>query len=420
MVGLGEHDLGFGAKRTPAIKPPHPTPAAPRWSGSVVHVEAGEGVSILECVLRRQFQCWGESRIRRQIARLRADKAERERLRALCDATENRRGYILRRRLGYDNNVIGAAVRFERIKRHQCRDPTDIPCEITPTNPNGLGYAPAGRCNQAGHFLDTGPRRADDGNVAPRDSIGESQRYSVYDRRSAIRPHYQTTELPRLALEGNFVGERDIVAEYHHVQAPADGLSRLRHRELAGNGNKRQIRVGLTGNRRPNAPRPPCHSRSAVARRLFDEAFGFIEGRLSGLRILGTHADDQVAARGTAGIRSQQTGIGHNLPICRRSHHHGCFNDAVHFHECFRVAHQSHRIEVAGLPNVVDQYHFHDTPNSSANARNACTKQPMGAFTTPAPICPMPGSLWAIPVFMVGAMPVSTTRRISIPVGTPR
>ena len=61
----------------------------------------------------------------------------------------------------------------------------------------------------------------------------------------------------------------------------------------------------------------------------------------------------------------------------------------------------------------------HAMPRRSAIPLSAASKQSSGALTTPAPTCPRPGSLCAMPVLIVGAMPLSTTRRISIPVGTP-
>src|SRR5262249_8125783 len=58
-------------------------------------------------------------------------------------------------------------------------------------------------------------------------------------------------------------------------------------------------------------------------------------------------------------------------------------------------------------------------PSSVARARKAAAKHWRGARAMPAPICPIPGSRWAIPVLITGATPLSTTRRTSIPVGVP-
>lgn len=41
-------------------------------------------------------------------------------------------------------------------------------------------------------------------------------------------------------------------------------------------------------------------------------------------------------------------------------------------------------------------------PMLSASASSACSKHASGARTVPAPICPIPASLWAIPVLMSG------------------
>ena len=55
----------------------------------------------------------------------------------------------------------------------------------------------------------------------------------------------------------------------------------------------------------------------------------------------------------------------------------------------------------------------------SASARSAFWKASTGGCVMPAPIMPMPGSLCAMAVLMIGRMPVSMTLRTSMPVGTP-
>src|SRR5207244_3804673 len=94
------------------------------------------------------------------------------------------------------------------------------------------------------------------------------------------------------------------------------------------------------------------------------------------------------------------------------------FLDARHRRDRPRGAHQGHRVEIEGLADLVADDH-HATPMLSANATSACSKHAIGALTTPAPTWPTPGWRWAMPVLMVGTMPVSTTRRMSMPVGTP-
>src|SRR5262245_43921051 len=61
----------------------------------------------------------------------------------------------------------------------------------------------------------------------------------------------------------------------------------------------------------------------------------------------------------------------------------------------------------------------HQNWPDAASASTACSKQARGARTTPAPICPVPGTLLAMPVLMSGVIPVSTTLRTSIPTGLP-
>src|SRR5438093_11314045 len=55
------------------------------------------------------------------------------------------------------------------------------------------------------------------------------------------------------------------------------------------------------------------------------------------------------------------------------------------------------------------------SPILRANAFTAAVKQAIGAVVTPAPICPTPGSRWAMPLLITGKMPQSTTLRASMP-----
>ena len=59
-------------------------------------------------------------------------------------------------------------------------------------------------------------------------------------------------------------------------------------------------------------------------------------------------------------------------------------------------------------------------PQASAQAASAFLKQSSGGFTRPAPTWPTPGSLCAMPVLMIGRMPVSMTLSRSMPVALPR
>src|SRR5947208_711371 len=67
-----------------------------------------------------------------------------------------------------------------------------------------------------------------------------------------------------------------------------------------------------------------------------------------------------------------------------------------------------------------DRVHVPRRELHGRSASSACSKQASGARATPAPTCPVPAFFPAMPVLMSGAMPVSTTRRTSIPAGAPR
>src|SRR5262249_34886963 len=107
-----------------------------------------------------------------------------------------------------------------------------------------------------------------------------------------------------------------------------------------------------------------------------------------------------------------------NLFVCRRTHDQAGFLYARERRDFARHAHEDDRVQIGGAAHLVAD-HAHATPMVSAKATSASSKHLSGALTTPAPTWPTPGSRWAMPVLMVGVTPVSTTRRMSMPVGTP-
>src|SRR4029078_5159161 len=90
-----------------------------------------------------------------------------------------------------------------------------------------------------------------------------------------------------------------------------------------------------------------------------------------------------------------------------------------HAFQRVRYTHQRDGIQIEALADVSQHKASHWIFNFSASARVAWKKQSRGARTTPAPTWPTPASLCAMPVLMTGAIPVSTTRRMSMPLGTP-
>src|SRR6185503_11965495 len=79
--------------------------------------------------------------------------------------------------------------------------------------------------------------------------------------------------------------------------------------------------------------------------------------------------------------------------------------------EAARDAHQGDGVEIAAALDPVQRLH--------AKAASACAKQASGARAMPAPTWPMPALRCAMPVLIAGAMPVSRTRRMSMPAATP-
>lgn len=65
--------------------------------------------------------------------------------------------------------------------------------------------------------------------------------------------------------------------------------------------------------------------------------------------------------------------------------------------------------------------HAHFQPRYISAKRSAAfSNASIGMRTMPAPTCPTPGRLQATPVSRMGVVPVSTTLRMSMPVGVPR
>src|SRR5205085_8713762 len=111
----------------------------------------------------------------------------------------------------------------------------------------------------------------------------------------------------------------------------------------------------------------------------------------------------------------EQAGVTQQRLVGRRADHERRVVHALERRERARHAHQRDRIAVdAALDGVED-----DHRSAAARASSACSKQASGARAMPAPTWPTPAWRWAMPVLMAGAMPVSTTRRTSMPAGAP-
>src|SRR5262249_55928556 len=121
---------------------------------------------------------------------------------------------------------------------------------------------------------------------------------------------------------------------------------------------------------------------------------------------------------GPVAFRTEHAGFAQDVLVGGRANHQASFLDPGQSGNLARHAHQHDRIEISPAPNLVED-HTHATPMVCAKATSACSKHLSGAFAIPAPTWPTPGSRWAIPVLMVGVTLVSTTRRMSMPVGTP-
>src|SRR5262249_41497140 len=142
------------------------------------------------------------------------------------------------------------------------------------------------------------------------------------------------------------------------------------------------------------------------------------ERRLRSNGIGRAQREDQIACLRGLALAPDDAGLAQDFFVRRRAGDQPGLFDTGQRRDRARQTHQHNRIQIGRAAHLVDD-HAHATPMVSAKATSASSKHLSGALTTPAPTWPTPGSRWAMPVLMVGASPVSTTRRMSMPVGTP-
>ena len=276
---------------------------------------------------RGLFEVAGEPHDRAFRARL-GPRADEERDCRLAGALERRDDLIrdgLGRRLGNDDDDLGAIIAGERFDAHERRCAAyPLILEVAAASADRLADARSGAVDEARNFLDAGPRGADDADRTALDDIGKAQRHAIDDGGAAIGPHHQEALAPAQRLEGDLVLERHVVGEQHHVQAALQRLAGLARRVGARQRNDRQIGVGLRPQRSGEIGRR--NMRRVAAHRLRLAAQRFLGGGARGVGALfrvAVDGDNEVVGRrlgqrgGVEADRAQQ------VEVHRRAHRDG-------------------------------------------------------------------------------------------------
>src|SRR5215469_12725256 len=151
---------------------------------------------------------------------------------------------------------------------------------------------------------------------------------------------------------------------------------------------------------------------------MLEQALGFRQRGRGGAIVIGAQRQDEIAGPGLVAVGRKNARLPKNIFVGGRADHQPRLLHPRQRRDLPGDPHQNDRIEIGRATDLVDD-HAHSRPMVSAKTTSASSKHLSGALTTPAPTCPTPGSRCAMPVLMVGTMPVSTTRRMSMPVGTP-
>ena len=134
-----------------------------------------------------------------------------------------------------------------------------------------------------------------------------------------------------LLLPGSLLGDGDVVAENHCMQAPADGLTGFSGGEVSRNRDQGKIGVGQRRHGGPQGSRLPIRQFARAALGCGQEFPGFGQSRRRSGIIDRPDSEDQVAAPGGFAVGGEQIGVGHDLPVGRCAHHQGRLFNAVEF-----------------------------------------------------------------------------------------
>ncbi|MNI34620.1 hypothetical protein D3C73_886170 [compost metagenome] len=98
--------------------------------------------------------------------------------------------------------------------------------------------------NTYAEFLATGAGCADNADIAATHCVTKTQRRTVNNGGSAVRPHHQQPFFVRQLFQRQLIVEGHVVRKQHHVEVILQRLTRFTGREQAVDRNHRQVTVG--------------------------------------------------------------------------------------------------------------------------------------------------------------------------------
>jgi hypothetical protein len=189
----------------------------------------------------------------RQVGRVASEQRDDDRRRQLLgqrpDLVADRRV----RRLGQQHDHLGGRVLVERAQRLPGRDATDVGGQVATADAQHVRGPDAGVVEEAGELLRAGPGGGHDPDRSRLDDVGEPEPDPGDHRGACVGPQHEQAPLGRLTLERDLVGQRDVVAEDHHVGAGAERVQRLDERVLSR--DRDEDEVPAVGQRVADGPR---------------------------------------------------------------------------------------------------------------------------------------------------------------------
>ena len=284
-----------------------------------------------------------------------ADEVDHHRLAGAARGVEHLLRHARSRRLGDEHDHARLRVAREQLQPVQHGDAADVLVQVVAAGADRVRDAGAAAVHQARHLLRAGARGAHHADRAAAHRVGEAERNAVDDRGAAIRPHDEEVSLPSILLQGNFIGERNVIAEQHHVEAEPQRLHRLGGSVFAGHRDQREVRLGRLREAHLQAARRFARGPAGcgVRGRLLERVERRGHRRLECGRGFSAQRDQQVVrARRERAVH--QPGGAQELEVRRRRHHRGDLLDAGQFAERRRELHQRHRVAVQVGQHPVD------------------------------------------------------------------
>ena len=161
-------------------------------------------------------------------------------------------------------------------------------------------------------------------------------------------PHQYQDVVPGEGLERDLVGQHQIVAEHHDVEAQAKGLHRLCRCMGAGTRDQGEIGLGIfpQGHFKGDRRGGPVQFPAPIGRRpVLKAVLGEFEGIVQRLIALGADGNEHVVGAGVDGSVDQARGPG-KLPVAGRGHYDRCLTDAGHPFQFRRHLDEGDRVPV--------------------------------------------------------------------------